>query len=78
MYSMYTLNDNMVYINTYRGTSTHPMIYINSYGKIQKQFSRSVLRKRCSENMLQIYRKTLITKCDFNKVALDSNMGVLL
>ena len=35
----------------------------------QKQPSRRVLRKRCFENMQQIYRKTLITKCNFNKVA---------
>ena len=41
--------------------------------KYQKQPSRSVHRKRCSENMLQIYRRTLIPKCDFNKVALLCN-----
>ena len=34
----------------------------------------SVLRKWCSENMQQIYRRTHMTKCDFNKVALQ-NMG---
>ena len=31
--------------------------------------SRGVLRKRCSENVPQIYRRTLMPKCDFNKVA---------
>ena len=35
---------------------------------LQKQPSRGVLRKRCSENMQRIYRKTLMLKCDFNKV----------
>ena len=30
----------------------------------QKQLSRSVLRKRCSENMQQIYRRTPMPKCD--------------
>ena len=35
---------------------------------MQKQPSRGVLRKRCSENMQRIYRKTLMLKCDFNKV----------
>ena len=35
--------------------------------------SRGVLRKRCSENMQQIYRRAPMPKCDFNKVA-----GVLL
>ena len=31
--------------------------------------SRGVLIKRYSENMLQIYRKTLMSKCDFNNFA---------
>ena len=35
----------------------------------QKQLFRSVLGKRCSENMQQIYRRAPIPKCDFNKVA---------
>ena len=35
----------------------------------QKEPSRGVLRKRCSENMQQIYRRTRMPKCDFNKVA---------
>ena len=37
--------------------------------EIQKQPSRVALKKRCSENMQQIYRRTSISKCDFNKVA---------
>ena len=36
---------------------------------LQKQPFRGVLRKRCSENKKQIYRKTPMPKCDFNKVA---------
>ena len=39
--------------------------------KIQKQSTRGVLRKRCSQNMQQIYRRTLMPKCDFNKTALQ-------
>ena len=31
----------------------------------QKQLSRGALRKRCFENMQQIYRKTSKAKCDF-------------
>ena len=31
---------------------------------LQKQPCSGVLRKRCSENMQQIYRKTLMSKCD--------------
>ena len=37
--------------------------------KRQKQPSRDVLMKRCSENMQQIYRGTTMPKCDFSKVA---------
>ena len=37
----------------------------------QKQPSRAVLRKRCSENMQQICRRTPMPKCDFNKVTLQ-------
>ena len=33
--------------------------------------SSGVLRKRCSEKMQQIYRRTSISKCEFNKVALQ-------
>ena len=37
----------------------------------QMQPSRVVLRKRCSENMQQIYRRIPTPKCDFNKVTLQ-------
>ena len=33
---------------------------------LQKQQSRGALRKRCSENKHQIYRRTPIPNCDFN------------
>ena len=33
-----------------------------------EQSSRGVPMKRCSENMLQIYRRTPMPKCDFNKL----------
>ena len=36
---------------------------------LQKQPSRVVLKKRCSENMQQVYRRAPMPKCDFNKVA---------
>ena len=38
---------------------------------VQKQPSRGVLRKSCSANMQQIYRRTPMPKCDFNNVALQ-------
>ena len=37
----------------------------------QKQPSKGALRKRCSENMQQIYRRTLMPECDVNKAALQ-------
>ena len=37
------------------------------YMKIRKQPSGGVLKKRCSEKMQQIYRRTLILKCYFNR-----------
>ena len=48
-------------------------LYLKSFisRKTQKQPSRGVLRKRCSENMQQIYRRTPMSKGDFNKVALQ-------
>ena len=38
---------------------------------MQKQPPRGVPRKNCSENMQQIYRRTSMPKCDFNKIALN-------
>ena len=43
------------------------IIDLDSY--IQKQPPKGVPRKRCSENMQQIYRRTPMPKCDFNEVA---------
>ena len=45
-------------------------LLINFLNYFQRQPSRSVLRKRCSENMQQFYKRTPIPKCDSNKVAL--------
>ena len=42
----------------------------NFLKQVQKQPSRGVLIKRCSENMQQSYRRTPMPKCDFNKVAI--------
>ena len=44
----------------------------------QKQPPRGVLSKRCSENMRQIYRRTPMPKCDFNKVALATLIEITL
>ena len=39
--------------------------------EFQNQSLRGVSRKRCSENMQQIYMRTPVPKCNFNKVALE-------
>ena len=51
------------------------MLIETDLGIQQKQPSRGVLRKRFSENMQQIYRRTPMSKCEFNK--LHFGMGVL-
>ena len=38
---------------------------------LQKQPSRGVFKKSYSENMQQIFRRTPMPKCDFNKVTLQ-------
>ena len=40
----------------------------------RKQPCRGVLRKTCSENIQQIYRRTTMPKCAFNKVASPVNL----
>ena len=49
----------------------YPLELIKRRSKVQKQPPSGVPRKRCSENMQQIYRITPMPKCDFNKVALQ-------
>ena len=71
---------------TIASRSNKPQFWKNKFSKIlylyvlpetlkntffQKQPSRGALKKRCSENMQQIYRRTPMPKCDFNKVALQ-------
>ena len=47
---------------------TFPRFFPNKKS-FQKQPSRTVLKNSCSENMQQIYRKTTMPKCDFDKNA---------
>ena len=41
-----------------------PTRNVNPDASLQKQPPRGVLKKRCSENMQHIYRRTLMPKCD--------------
>ena len=56
----------ITFLPNIKRTTTY-VVYI-----MQKQPSRSVLRKRSSGNMHQIYRRIAVPKCEFNKVALLS------
>ena len=47
--------------------SKFPLSYISNH-------PRGVLKKRCSENIQQMYRRTPMPKCDFNKVAKQSKL----
>ena len=51
------------------GKQSHMQMIVVHSPATQKQLARGVLRKRCSENMQQIYRRTSMPKCVFNKVA---------
>ena len=42
---------------------------------LQKQPLKGVLEKRCSENMQQIYRRTPMPKCYFDKVEISLRHG---
>lgn len=44
----------------------HESVYENNS---QKLFPRGIVIKKCSGNMQQLYRKTPMSKCAFNKVA---------
>ena len=44
------------------------IFFMKNINKNMKQPSRGVLRKRCSENMQRIYKRTPMPKCDFSKV----------
>ena len=63
-----------IYYLTYQSTAyfirtCYKLPEFSSGSKFQKQPPRGVPRKRCSENMHQIYRRIPLLKCDFNKVA---------
>ena len=58
---------------SYRLFTTKYIIYDDSFSLswllMYSKASRGVFRKRCFENIQQIYKRALMPKCDFNKVA---------
>ena len=53
----------------FTGVSQAFICVLHSVQSVKKQPPRDAPRKKCSENMQQIYRRTPIPKCDFSKVA---------
>ena len=47
------------------------LLYSNHHGGNQKQPARGVPKKKCSENIKQVYKRAAIPKCNFNKVTLQ-------
>ena len=62
---------NIVKINVCQSYRYRSIRWCIFHWLIQKQPSRGVSIKRCFENMQKIYRRTPMSKCDFNKVALQ-------
>ena len=66
--------DDLVLARIWFLNSSNTLVYYSGnvcYEPYQKQPSRGVLRKRCSENIQQIYRRMPMPKCNLNKVALQ-------
>ena len=78
MYRLLTFkNQNLVHtsiINDSWKTSV-----LNALMNMQNHPSIGVLLKRCSENMQQIYRRTRMRKCGFNKISIKaSDLGLIV
>ena len=63
---MFTINELIAVFDTCGAVRISLFLIISPF---QKQPPGGVLSKRCSENMQQIYRRTPMPKCGFNKVA---------
>ena len=66
----YTINKNSRFSNNFNGELMLPTCHgvCNSKKNRQKQPYIGALKKRCFENIPQIYRRTSMPKCDFNEV----------
>ena len=59
-----------VFAKTVDGCNLSQTSNMNYFAKSSEAAThRCFKEKRCSENMQQIYSRTLMPKCDFNKVA---------
>ena len=67
----------ILWINVYYSLNT-PSTESTQIQKVQRQPTKVVLKKRCSESMQQIYKRTPMPKCDFNKMKLHFGIDVLL
>ena len=60
-----------MYYNDFDAVGFHEKAQSQMFDGVKKQHSRGVFRKRCSENVMQICKRTPMPKYDFNKVALQ-------
>ena len=58
--------------------TSSPILLVVNQSCAQKLPSRGVLKKRCSENMQQIYGRTPMPECDFNRSCLVNSLVLLL
>ena len=68
---VYGISNAKILVLSRRSAFLSAYIEITFFLFYQKQSSKGVLRKRCSENMQQIYKRTPLPNCDFKKVALQ-------
>ena len=57
------------YSGTFKHYFRNARTLLNIHDGAEAPF-RGILRKRCSENMQEIYRRTPMLKCNFNKLSL--------
>ena len=62
--------------STPNGVNIRVVLILQNNLQGSKQSSRGVLKKKCPENLQQIYRRTPMPKCDFNKVALQNDIAI--
>ena len=63
---------NIIWVWDHLGPLNH-RIFSQIISEKQKQFSRGLLRKTCSENIQHIFKETPMLNCDFNKVSVKQH-----
>ena len=72
------LNYSISLLKVFSDISQKPRFTSIAINHTQKQPPRGVLKKRCSEIMQQIFKRTPMLKCDFNEVAIEIALGMVV